>query len=521
LSQGAATAPSPVALVVVGVYLSLLLGLGLVSRHFFRGTSRDFFVAERSIGPVVLLMSVFGTTMTAFAMVGSTGAAYERGVGVYGLMASSSGLVHSLVFFLIGIRLWAVGKRHEFLTQIEFFRARFESPLLGYLLFPILVGLVLIYVLIGILGAGAMLRGITVGMFPQTFPGVIDPGTGAVGFAGAVPPWLSGLVICAVVLFYVFSGGVRAAAWANTFQTLVFMLTGVVTFALIARGLGGLQAASAAVAERAPDLLGRSQHMGHLEFLSYALVPLSVGMFPHLFQHWLTARNARAFKLTSVCHPLFILVVWAPCILLGGWAAGMGLQAPGGNSNVILPRLVGTLIASPVVMGLLVSGVLAAIMSSLDSQFVCLGTMFTQDVAVRLARRELSDERKLLLGRAFTIAVVVLCYLVSLRPPANIFDLGVWSFSGFAGLFPLVVAAVYWRRATRAGALACVLTMALTWGALFWQASRSGTHGEILIGGLLPVAVIVAASSLALVAVSMLTRPPASEHVARFVLPRS
>ena len=63
-------------LIIIIVYLLLLLVLGLVSNRFFRGTSRDYFVASHSIGPFLLLMSVFGTTMTAFALVGSTGKSY-------------------------------------------------------------------------------------------------------------------------------------------------------------------------------------------------------------------------------------------------------------------------------------------------------------------------------------------------------------------------------------------------------------------------------------------------------------
>ena len=161
-------------------------------------------------------MSVFGTTMTAFALVGSTGKAYDLGIGVYGLMASSSAVVHSLVFFLVGMRLWAIGKRHGYVTQIQFFRDRFESSFLGSLLFPILVALVIPYLLIGLLGAGAVMLGVTRGMFPDTFAG------------GAVPSWLTGMVICGVVLFYIFSAGLRGAAWANAFQTVVFMITGVV-----------------------------------------------------------------------------------------------------------------------------------------------------------------------------------------------------------------------------------------------------------------------------------------------------
>ena len=146
---GAAADVSITPLLVVGVYFAMLLGLGVFTKTLLKKTSSDYFVASRSIGPVLLLMSVFGTTMTAFALVGSTGKAYELGSGVYGLMASSSGIIHSLVFFTIGIKLWAIGKRHNFLTQIQFFRARFQSDGIGYLLFPILVALVIPYLLIG------------------------------------------------------------------------------------------------------------------------------------------------------------------------------------------------------------------------------------------------------------------------------------------------------------------------------------------------------------------------------------
>ncbi len=117
-------------LLVVG-YLVLLLALGSASNRLFRGTARDYALASQTIGPVLLLLSLFGTTMTAFALVGSTGRAYTLGAGVYGLLASASGIVHSLCFFLIGVPLWRLGRRHGFVTQVEFFRRRLESPGLG------------------------------------------------------------------------------------------------------------------------------------------------------------------------------------------------------------------------------------------------------------------------------------------------------------------------------------------------------------------------------------------------------
>ena len=116
-----------ITVVIIIIYLTALLGLGALSSRRFKNTSEDFFLASRSIGPFLLLMSLFGTTMTAFALVGSTGKAYNQGIGVYGLMASWSGLIHSAIFFLVGIKLWSLGKKHGYVTQTQFFRDRFKK----------------------------------------------------------------------------------------------------------------------------------------------------------------------------------------------------------------------------------------------------------------------------------------------------------------------------------------------------------------------------------------------------------
>ncbi len=351
---------STVPVVVIAAYLGLLAVLGLISGRYFKGTSADYFVVSRSVGPFLLLMSIFGTTMTGFAMVGSTGKTYTSGIGVYGLLASWSALMHSAVFFVIGIRLWAIGKRHGYVTQCQYFRDRFESPVLGYLLFVVLVLLVIPYLLVGVIAAGKFLHSTTAGEFPAWFPlpdlqladGTMRPHP----LSGGVPPWLGGLVICLIVLFYVFFGGLRGAVWANTFQTIVFLATGVIAFALISSRLGGLSEASRMVAESeyGRPRLARAGLVGQLQFFSYFLVPLSVGMFPHLFQHWLTARSAKSFRLTVVAHPIFIMLLWVPCTLIGLWATakfGMGV-----NPNAVLGRMVGELVRSPVLTGLVGAG---------------------------------------------------------------------------------------------------------------------------------------------------------------------
>ena len=101
-------------LLVIALYMVLLLGLGYLANRGFTGTKKDYLLASHSIGPFLLLMSLFGTTMTAFALVGSTGEAFKEGIGVYGMLASSSGIIHSLCFFVIGVKIYGFGRKYGY-----------------------------------------------------------------------------------------------------------------------------------------------------------------------------------------------------------------------------------------------------------------------------------------------------------------------------------------------------------------------------------------------------------------------
>jgi solute:Na+ symporter, SSS family len=510
-------------LTIIVAYLALLLGLGLLANRLSRGTAEDYMLASHTIGPLLLLMSLFGTTMTAFALVGSTGRAYTLGVGVYGLLASASGIVHSLCFFLIGIPLWRLGRRHGYSTQIQFFRERLESGAIGWLLFPILVALVISYLLLGVVAAGAVVNVLTSGAFESS-------GWFAANGHG-VPAWLASAAVCLVVLTYVFFGGMRGTAWANAFQTTVFMVLGMLAFVTIAYALGGtgnLWQDMRIASQDVPVEQWSRAKISKPVYFSYLLIPLSVGMFPHVFQHWLTARSDKAFRLPIVMHPIFIMIVWVPCVLLGVWASGPNSGIPAGTGeNRVLAMLVQTH-AGPVLGGLLAAGILAAIMSSLDSQFLCLGTMFTEDIVVHAHRgTRYSESQVVLMARWFVVAMVLVTYVLSLFPRA-VFDLGIWSFSGFTGLVPLVLAAIYWRRLTAAGAIASVLATAATWLTLFWRAgwgkdklyafpeSPIPLAGDWSIPPMLPVVAITLVATAVLVGVSLVTRPPSETTLRRF-----
>jgi SSS family solute:Na+ symporter len=295
---------------------------------------------------------------------------------------------------------------------------------------------------------------------------------------------------------------------------------------MISQKLGGLAAASQAVIESdfAKPRAAREGMIGHGQFFTYCLIPLSVGMFPHLFQHWLTAKSAKSFKLTVTAFPVFIMIVWLPCILIGIWAAAeIGPLGPGQSPNSILGRMVESLVHSPILSGLVAAGVLAAIMSSLDSQFMCLGTMFTRDIVIKkFGEHRFTDSQKVLIARGFILFIVAVTYGLScaLMDTAQIFALGVWCFSGFAGLFPLVVAAIYWKRTTALGAISCIIVTTITWCTLFSRdivaKKPPGESDELLIAGIMPVTLIFAASAITLVVVSLLTPKPSDSTLRKF-----
>jgi Na+/proline symporter len=141
---------------VVFLYLAAVLTIGLVARRASarQANAEDFFLAGRSLGPAVFLLSLFGANMTAFSILGASGHAFANGIVSYGLMASSSALVIPLGLFVIGTRSWALGTRHGFMTPVQMFRDRWECRHTGTVIFAVQAALLVPDIVIAVIGAG-------------------------------------------------------------------------------------------------------------------------------------------------------------------------------------------------------------------------------------------------------------------------------------------------------------------------------------------------------------------------------
>src|SRR5437762_2496678 len=284
--------------VVILVYLAVIAFLGSAAFRRGKSNTEDFFLANRSIGEMVFFLSIFATNMTAFAILGSSGQAYRQGIGIYGLMASSSGFVIPLTIFFIGTRLWALGKRFGHQTQVAFFRDRWECSAIGTVIFALSVAMLVPYMIISLMGGGRVLSDIS---------------------GGRVAYPLGCAVVALVVTVNVFFGGMRGTVWVNIFQTIMFLCFGAVAVAVISHALpGGFgEYISKIAGNPKTSYLVTRERMSERYFWSYTLIPLSSIMFPHMSIMCFAARKVSAFRRTVVLYPLAIMAIWLPCVFLG------------------------------------------------------------------------------------------------------------------------------------------------------------------------------------------------------------
>ncbi|MDE2667963.1 MAG: sodium:solute symporter family protein [Acidobacteriota bacterium] len=540
------TDPIMIPTLVVLVYLALVLYIGIFAfrRAASRHAAEDYFLAGRSLGPFVFLFSLFGTNMTAFTILGASGHAFNNGIVTYGLMGSSSALIIPLTLLLIGTRTWALGKKHGFMTPVQMFRDRWECSHIGTAIFALQALFLVPYIIIAVKGGGTILQAIS---------------------GGWVPYWMGGSLVALVVMSYVFFGGMRGTAWVNTFQTTLFLSFGVAALLVIGAGMGGFSAAMERIAQ-SPALapLLTRENVSPLYYLSYTFIPLSAICFPHIGIFCLTARRMSQFRKTVILYPICIMAIWLPCVFLGVAANGAedfpriqdkqaARQTLATSGTELTPEresdLRRRMAADDVIpllldryaplwlAGILGAGIMAAVMAS-DSQILALSTMFTEDIfAFYGGKQRFGDRAQVQTGRLFVALITSAAFVIALKTPATIFLVAVqYSFTGYAALLPLLVAALFWKRSTRWGALATTLwagasvgaiallqamipppsgppTAILSWGQLDLIVR---TAGGTTILGFLPVVPIVLVSALLMIVVSWMTARPGAATIERY-----
>ena len=418
-------------ILAAAVYIGVVTVLGLISRRRAASSSEEYFLAGRTLGPVVLFMALFGTNTTSFVLVGIPGLSYNLGVGVFGLNAPIVALGIPLTFWAIGSPARRLAKEVGALTPAELYARLLDSKAVGFALFGLFTAYTVPYMVQAVKSASLIL---------------------ADSSGGGLPQWGAGLAVVLVALIYTSLGGMRATAWTNVFQGAVFMLFMIAAFFLIPRSMGGFRAATEAVREANPNLLtlGSGGLFEPGAWASWGLViSLVVVVFPHMLVRLMASQDDRAMRQVFRFYPLALALLWVPAVMIGVWGAAAfpGLE----NSDRIFQLMTSNHL--PAVLGSLgFLAVLAAVMSTLDAQILTLGSMVVRDAIAPLGWKQRISE--VWSGRLFSIAVAALVYGLSITWDDSVFGISRKAFEGYLTLFPTLLLGVRWSRFNASGALA-------------------------------------------------------------------
>jgi SSS family solute:Na+ symporter len=493
----------PLQLGIVVGYLLLALVIGLVAYRVSTNVAEDYYLANRSIGTLVLLFTTFATLLSAFTFFGGPNLAYAQGPEWILVMGVMDGVLFAILWYLIGYKQWLIGQQEGYVTLSEMLGDRFGSTRLRGLVAGISLFWLFPYVMLQQMGAGEAITGLT---------------------RGAVPYWAGAALITAFMILYVVIAGMRGVAWTDTIQGL-FMLSVIwIAVAWVLSAVGGATEATAALQSTNPEFLALGSDFYTPAYIISTAVVIAFGvtMFPQINQRFFVAGSDRVLKRSFVLWPVLVLLLFVPAFLLGTWAAGLGITVPEGSN--VLPVLLAEY--TPVwFAALVIAGALAAMMSSSDSMLLSGSSYFIRDLYRPFVDPTLGEAREAWLARIGVAVFATATFVASLSRPGTLIEVGNTAFGGFAQLTLPVMVALYWRGTTRNGMLAGIAGSQLLYlvhvfvpsvpvdlaGRTIPLFARSYGGWDVALAGM-------ALGALLTVGVSLLTTPAAEEDDSRLVV---
>jgi SSS family solute:Na+ symporter len=476
---------------VLGAYLVLLVLMGVWMARRTR-SAEDFYIGGRQVGPWVTAFSFVAAYFSSVVIVGGGAFGYRFGMSTLWIAATNVLVGCTLVWIVLGRRLWQFTKRLDTMTIPGFIGKRYGARDAEVISALIIFVFMIIYNVSVLVGMGRIMEGL-------------------MGIPYTTAVLISGLII----MVYVSIGGYLAVVWTSFVQAWI-MIFGLLLLAFATlRAVGGLTAGSLALASLDKGLVETPGVWGWSGLLSFALiVSLGVWGMPQLLVRFYSMKSTRVLRLGTV-----LATVGGAMAVLPYMTGALGrLVLPAlSNPDLAIPMLTQKVL-NPWGGAIFLAGVMAAGMSTFASVLIIVSGSIVEDLrkgvkvsvspgqgASEMRRRNGASE--IFLGRLASLAAGLIALVVAYRPPGMVLVITAFAWAVIASscLWPVVLG-VYWRRGTRAGATASMVVGAAV--ALGWMAAGRpfGVHG--FIPGVL-------SSLVTFVLVSLATRPPDSELLAR------
>ncbi|MGP3921956.1 sodium/proline symporter PutP [Streptomyces sp. 8N616] len=438
-------------MIIFGIFLLAMVMVGIWT-YQETTTFSDFALGGRRLSAPVAALSAGASDMSGWLFLGLPGAVYAAGIGATWIAV---GLVIGtyLNWRLVAPRLRTYTEMAgNSVTLSAYLEERFEdgSKVLRTVSATVIVVFFTVYVASALIAGGVL--------FEEIFGG---------GFEFALT------VFAVVMVVYTFLGGFRAVSVTHSVQaTLMFFAA--LALPLIGIGLlGGFDALGGVLGAKTPALLDMGAEAGFDDggwetgkplsgVAVISLLAWGLGYFgqPHILVRFMSIRSTREIPMARRIGVGWVIVVLAGASLVGlvGIAA---LDEPLENPETVFIALSAQLV-NPWVAGILLVAVLAAIKSTADSQLLVSATALTEDFYRAFLNRRASDACLVFVARGTVVAVALVAYAIALSGGA-VLDIVAYAWAGFGAAFgPVILLSLYWPRMTRAGAMAGIVTGAVT-----------------------------------------------------------
>ena len=487
--------------ITIILYLGLMIVIG-VQMSGKNETVGDFYLGGRKLGPLVTAMSAEASDMSSYLLMGLPGLAYLSGMAdvTWTAIGLAAGTYLNWLIVAKRIRRYSVVANNS-ITLPEFFSNRYhdKKQILNLIAALIIIIFFVPYTASGFAACGKL--------FASLFNADYH---------------VAMLVSALIIILYTTLGGFIAASFTDLIQSIVMTIALIIVLIFGVNVAGGMDAVISN-AQSLPGYFSMSQTYDAVSNTASAYGPITVvstlawglGYFgmPHILLRFMAIEDDSKLKTSRRVASIWVVIAMFIAIFIGIMGLAMSkvgavAQLTGNDSETIIIKIASLLskngVLAAILGGIVLSGILAATMSTADSQLLAASSSVTQNILDKFLHIKLSSRAQMIIARASLVIIAIIAVFIAWNPDSSVFGIVSFAWAGFGATFgPVVLFALFWKRSNFYGSLAGMVSGGIM--IFLWKFAVRPTGGIWNIYELLPAFII---ASIFIVVVSLLTPAP-------------